>query len=111
MFVISQKDTFTWPVPIEIPGEGKAAKSQFTAEFKRLPQSRMDVLLTPDTAPTDDELVREVMVGWKEIKDEAGVDLEFNPVNLSRLLEVTGMRRAIALAFMEAMLGGAKRKN
>lgn len=111
MFVVSQKDTFTWPVQIEVPGEGKALKSQFTAEFKRLPQSRMDDFLTPETAPRDEDLVREVMVGWKDVKDEAGAELEFNPVNLNLLLEVAGMRRAIALAFIEAMLGGAKRKN
>lgn len=111
MFIISQKDTFTWPVQVEIPGEGKAIKAQFTAEFRRLPQSRMDEILAADTPPSDAELVREVMVGWKDVKDEAGTELEFNQVNLAQLLEVTGMRAIIGRAFMEAMLGGAKRKN
>ena len=111
MFVIDQKDTFTWPVEFEVPGDGKPAKGQITAEFKRVPQSRMDAILDPETAPTDDALARDVLAGWKEVKDESGAELEFNAVNLNRLLEVAGMRRAICIAFLEAMMGGAKRKN
>lgn len=111
MFVIDQKDSFTWPVEFEIPGDGKPLKAYIGAQFKRIPQSRVDDILNPETAPTDESLVREVLVGWKDVKDEAGADLEFNAVNLNRLLEVAGMRRAICIAFLEAMMGGGKRKN
>lgn len=111
MFVITQKNTFTWPVEFQIPGDGKPIKGQITAEFKRVPQSRMDAILQPETAPSDDELAREVLTGWKDVKDEAGEELEFNAVNLNQLLEVAGMRRAICIAYLEAMMGGAKRKN
>lgn len=111
MFVIDQKDSFTWPVEFEIPGDGKPTKGQIVAEFKRVPQSRLDSMMNPDTAPQDEDLVREVMIGWKEVKDETGADLEYNAVNLNRLLEVAGMRRAICMAFLQAMMGGGKRKN
>lgn len=111
MFVMNQKPTFTWPVEFTVPGDGKPTKAQITAEFTRVPQSRMDAILDPATAPEDDALVREVLTGWKEVKDESGADMEFNAVNLNLLLEVAGMRRAICIAFLEAMMGAAKRKN
>lgn len=110
MFVIATKPTFEWPVEFEIPGDRKPIKVQFTAEFNRLPQSRLDEMFT-DTPPKDEDLVHEVMAGWKGVQDEDGKDLDFTSVNLGMLLEVAGMRQAIVRAFFEAINGAGKRKN
>lgn len=111
MFVIATKPTFEWPIEFEIPGDKKPVKVQITAIFKRLPQSRLDEMVGGDNPPTDEQVAREVMDGWKDVKDEDGADLEFNPVNLGLLMEVAGMRRAIARTFFEAINGAGKRKN
>jgi hypothetical protein len=111
MFIVATKPTFKWPVDLDIPGDKKPQKVQFTGIFNRLPQSRLDEMFSGDVTPTDENIVREVMAGWEDVKDDASADLEFNPVNLGVLLEVAGMRQAIARSFFEAINGAGKRKN
>jgi hypothetical protein len=105
MFVVDVKNTFKSPVEFNLPGDGEPIVAVFVAEFKRLPQSRIDAIVTRTEKITDDALVREVLDGWDdEIKDAEGKPLPFTPENLDRVLEVNGVRKALAAAFVRDSL-------
>lgn len=100
--------TFCWPVVVEIPADGgKYEKHQFDAEFKHLSTSRFEALSEElrNGDKTDRQLAEEVLVGWKNIKDEDDQELLFTPENRDRLLEVPGVLRGITAAFIDATTG------
>lgn len=112
--ILSQKESYTWPVKyITQKDGGTYDKFEFLAEFKRLPQSRYDQLLTQIRSPevgnlvTDDDLIREVFMSWSGIKKLDGQDFEVSDLNRRVLLEYQGMRAAILTAWWESMSGAA----
>jgi len=42
MFILDQSDSYTWPVSIELPDNGRKKAFTFDAEFKRLPQQEVE---------------------------------------------------------------------
>ncbi len=113
MFVLSQKETYPWPVVYEAAGAaGRFEKSQFTAEFRRLSQSRLKELHDQGaTGRIDDEqFCEEVLVGWSGIKDAQGEDFPDTPVNRRLLFDLAGMTAAIVRAYLDSV-PGAPRKN
>lgn len=109
MFKVAQSPTFSWPVEIEVPGEGKPAKHRIELTFKRISQSELDEL--SKSSKSDADTCREVVCGWKGVQDEDGKELDFSPVNLNRLLDVSGVAYQIIATFYYAMEGAARRKN
>ena len=112
-FVIKRKESFSWPVKVDLPEDGKFRRHTFEAEFKNIPTSRFQELL--DLSQTGDindvDIVREVMIGWSGILDDNGEEMPFVKAKFDELLEVFGIPQAIAQAFVESQTGGAKRKN
>lgn len=112
-FVMSQKASYTWPVKYEYPkDDGRFEKVEFTAEFKRLPQSRLDEIhkCVLDGTLDDGTIIEEVLVGWSGIKTSTGEDFLSNDANRVILMDLTGMRAAIVTAYA-ASIHGAPRKN
>ena len=112
-FILSQKSSYTWPVKYVTPkDDGKYEKSEFLAEFKRLPQSRLDEIQKQarDQKVDDDEFIHEVLVGWSGIKTPEGEEVPFNEANRRVVFALTGMRSMILRAFFES-IEGAFRKN
>jgi hypothetical protein len=118
-FVLKQKNTYSWPVPLLLPGDGgRREKSTFDAEFKRLPQSRLNELARQAKAAEkgeDDEfnaqaIAREILIGWTGILDDGGKDVPFSEKALEQLLEVPTVAGQIVKAFYESY-EDAKRKN
>jgi hypothetical protein len=112
MFVLTQSPTFAWTVKFELPGkDGRAEKHSFGVEFKRLSQARIkeirDLILKGELHDAD--LVKEVLVGWKDVRDENG-DVPFSIPALERMLDITGVGAAIVFAFFDT-IELAKRKN
>lgn len=111
-FKVKTASSFTWPVKFSLPGaDGARTACEFSAQFKLLPQSEIDALLKANPPIEDNELAARYMTGWSGVVDEDDAMLAFTPENLAVLLDVAGMRRAIAAAFFEAMLGEARRGN
>ncbi len=113
MFILSQKPSYTWPVKyVTATDHGKTQTSDFLAEFKRLPQSRLDeIYRTAQTETIDDEaFIEEVLLGWSGIKDADGADVPFNGTNRRVLCDLPGMRAALVEAFFQS-IRGAPRKN
>ena len=99
-FVLKQSASYTWPVPLLIPVDGgRREKHSFDAEFKRLPQSRINEIAKLARATElgragDDELLddktaaREILIGWAGITDDSGKDVPFSEAALDQLLEI-----------------------
>jgi hypothetical protein len=124
-FVLKQSDSYTWPVSIKLPANGgKREKQTFEAEFKRLPQSRINEIQMlvhqrikaaergEDTGEgiTDQSIADEVLVGWDGIVDGDGEAVSFNKGTKAQLLDVPMMAGALIEAFFESLVE-AKRKN
>jgi len=112
-FVLAQSDSYSWPVTVEFPVDGgRFEKQTFDAEFKRLPQSRIEQVIERSNTDTikDAEFAREVITGWKGVTDSKGVDVPYSNEALGKLLDVPLVAGAIVQAFF-ASLTGAKRKN
>ena len=114
MFVISQSETYTWPVAVQVAvSGGRFETHKFDAEFKRISQSRFKEIIDQIQAETitDAKLAEEVVTGWKGVMDEDGkTELPFSHIALSRLLDVPAVAAAVVTAFFESR-SGAKRKN
>ena len=124
-FVLKQSDSYTWPVSIKLPANGgKRERQTFDAEFKRLPQSRINEIQLQvqqrmkaaergeDTGEgiSDQSIADEVLVGWDGIVDGDGEPVPFSKGSKAQLLDVPMMAGAIIEAFF-ASLVEAKRKN
>src|SRR6059058_3658975 len=110
MFVLKKGNEYTWPVSFETPSDGgKFDRHSFDCVFRRIPQSKIKEMVS-NTGMNDAEFVREVLVGWKGIKDEQGQEIPFSELSLEEILDVPGLSGAIATAYLES-IAGAKRKN
>jgi hypothetical protein len=111
-FVLKQSDSYSWPVKVDLPEDGKLRRHTFEAEFKNISQSRFQEMIDQSNAGeiNDVDVVREVMVGWSGILDDKGEEMPFVKAKFEELLDVLGIPSAIATSFIESRMG-AKRKN
>lgn len=112
-FVLSQTPHYEWPVEYRTPIDGgKYKPSAFVAEFKRLPQSRLDEIFKGATEDEvdDDAVLDEVLMGWSDIKDQEGNEFECTDANRRILLDLPGMRSTLLRAYFGS-IEGAARKN
>lgn len=112
-FVLSQSPHYEWPVEYRTPIDGgKYKPAEFTAEFKRLSQSRLDDIFKGATEDEvdDDAVIDEVLVGWSGIKDQEGNEFECNEANRRILMDLPGMRATLLRAYFGS-IEGAARKN
>jgi hypothetical protein len=120
-FVLKQTASYTWPVPLLIPVDGgRREKHSFDAEFKRLPQSRINEIIklarALEVGRADDEMLddktaaREILIGWSGITDDNGKDVPFSESALDQLLEIPTVAGQIIRAWFNSM-DVAKRGN
>lgn len=112
-FVLSQSESYTWPVTVEFPIDGgRFEKQTFDAEFRRLPQARIreiwDLIQAGDLS--DDELCDEVLTGWSGIQDAKGGDVPFSEKAKADLLNVPLVSAAVVTSWLDSLSKG-KRKN
>jgi hypothetical protein len=112
MLILGRQDSFKWPVKFRKPVDGGTFENtEFIAQFKRLPQSRLDEISQAigDGGLTDAVLVDEVLCGWADVKDLDGNDVPYNAVTRAQLLDEAGVRAALIRAYMDALAGGARK--
>jgi len=113
-FVLKQSASYTWPVPLLIPVDGgRREKHSFDAEFKRLPQSRINEIIKlaralelgrgDDESLDDKTAAREVLIGWAGITDDSGKDVPFSEAALDQLLEIPTIAGQIIRAWFNSM--------
>lgn len=112
-FVLSQSESYTWPVVVEFPiSGGRFDKQTFDVEFKRLPQSRIREIWDAISAGelTDDDLCNEVVTGWAGVQDAKGGEVPFSEKAKADLLNISLVASSIVTAWLDS-LAKAKRKN
>lgn len=110
MFKLAASPVYFWPVSVSLPTDGgKFEKSTFDAQFKRIPQSRIDAIFRADDVK-DEEVARELLVGWRGVTDDSGEDVPFSEAAREQLFNVPGVRAAVIKSYLES-LSGAKQKN
>jgi len=119
-FVLKQSASYTWPVSFKLPADGgKYEKQSFDAEFKRLPQARINEIQVEVQARikaaerneaiedgiTDQSIAREILVGWSGIVDDEGDQVAYSIATRDQLLEVPTVAAAVILAYFESLTG------
>jgi len=113
MFVMKKRDSYFWPVEYAMPADGgKYEPQSFEAEFKMLDQTRLDELADQAKRGTieDNAFLDEVLLGWRNVKDENGNDAPYNTLHRKVLLNLPNMRQALITAYFDSVQG-AVRKN
>ena len=124
-FVLKQSATYSWPVPFKVPTDGgKYEKQTFDAEFKRLPQSRINEIQAEVQARirsaekgeafesdiSDISIADEVLAGWAGVVDDEGEEVPFSATSKAQLLNIPGLAGSIIEAYFESV-AGKKLKN
>jgi hypothetical protein len=124
-FVLKQSATYSWPVPFKVPTDGgKYEKQTFDAEFKRLPQSRINEIQTEVQARirsaekgeafesdiSDISIADEVLAGWTGVVDDDCEEVPFSATSKAQLLNIPGLAGSIIEAYFESV-AGKKLKN
>lgn len=114
MFKIGQTDRFSYPVKVDIVGDGGKRNSySFDAVFKRLSREEFSALAKSAAAGERDDLsvASEVMIGWKGIQDDDGNDLPFSETNFALVMGVWPVLPCVVAAFMESHTPKGREKN
>jgi hypothetical protein len=120
-FVLSKSATYSWPVRITLAVDGgKQAVETFDAEFRRLPQSRINEigrqarateLGRDEVVPIEDQdVAREILAGWDGVTGDDGKAIPFSEAALTQLLEIPTVAAQIVKAWFDSQKDG-KRKN
>ena len=124
-FVLKQSISYKWPVSFKLPVDGgKFEKQAFDAEFKRLPQARINEIQTDvqtrikaaernelvDTSVTDISIANELIIGWEGVVDSDGDAVTFCEAVKQQLLDIPTVASAIIVAYFDS-LAGVKTKN
>jgi len=124
-FVLKQSTSYKWPVSVKLPADGgKFEKQTFDAEFKRLPQARINEIQTEvqvrikaaernestDGGISDQSIADELLVGWAGVVDADGDEVRFSEATKQQLLDIPTVAAAIIVAYFES-LTGTKAKN
>jgi len=124
-FVLSQSQSYSWPVVIRLPADGgKREKASFDAVFKRLPQSRINEIQQQvqqrmraaeqgedlDNGVTDQSIADEILMGWSGIVDGDGDEVPYSEGAKAELLDVPMVAGALIGAYFESLVE-QKRKN
>jgi hypothetical protein len=115
-FVLRMPANFWWTVRIPVPGDNSYTLATLDMLFKPLPQAEIDKfqgigLEEGDAIPSEEQICRRVVAGWRNLADEEGVVHPFSAEALGALLAVPVVRSAIVVTYLTVMRGVAARKN
>ena len=112
MFKLDLSDSYTWPVEVSMPDNGKAKKLRFDASFLRLSQPEIDELMNQagDGEISDIEFCNRVLDGWKGVQDQDGNAFEYSEANKEILLKIYPVAASIVEAYGNSLTAG-RRKN
>lgn len=112
MFIISQSNTYKWPITVEFPIDGgNFEKQTFDAEFRRMTQSQIESWLKKisDGEAKDADFAAHVLVGWSGITD-GNAEVAFSEYNRNKLFDIPLVTAALIRAYISSV-AGAKAKN
>lgn len=115
-FSITDDYHFWWPVTVRVPSAqrpGEIEEQSFEARFRALTSdeaTKLDAKITEsdDRQGAEQMLLREVVVDWRGVEDEAGASIGF-ATGLDIALSVSWIRAGLYRAYAQAMAGDAAR--
>lgn len=112
-FKLNLSQTYFTPVVVEIPIDGgRSEKMTFDAEFRRIGRAELDRLMESagKKKKSDQEVIDEVLVGWKGVKDHNNSDVEFSETSKKAVFDIVQVLPALVKAFFES-ISGVREKN
>lgn len=105
-FVLKPKKSYTWPVQFKVPADdGKYENLEITLEFAQLKPEDVNKIIS-DNDMTDMDVVKKIVLGWKDVKDADEKELPFCEENLKLLLaSYFGLTAIITRTFLDSMTG------
>ena len=103
-FVRKKNKTFKWPVIVREPSETDAGvyeDHEFIAIFKRLKVSEYQEAADNKT---EFDLLKMMLVGWEDMKEENGEDIPFNNQNLKDMMEDAYWLRAVSDSYTKSLI-------
>ena len=103
-FVRKKNKTFKWPVIVREPSENDAGvfeENEFIAIFKRLKVSEYQKAIDNKT---EFEMLKMMLVGWENMKEENGEDIPFNNQNLKEMMEDSYWLRAVSTSYTSSLI-------
>ena len=103
-FVRKKNKTFKWPVVVREPSETDAGvyeENEFIAIFKRLKVSEYQIAAN---SKTEFEMLKMMLVGWENMKEENGEDIPFNSQNLKDLMEDAYWLKAVSQSYTKSLV-------
>jgi hypothetical protein len=100
-FKIALTPTYKVKVFVEIPNDkGSVDKSDFLAEFKRVDMKELEALRAVEG---QDNVLREVLVGWSGLLDADNAEVPYNPATLEGFLLIPAAQLATVNAFWKSI--------
>ena len=123
-FVLKSSSSYSWPVTFYQPENGTRKEQSFDAQFKQLPQTRINEIQVlvlkrvkaiqegeEDTSGiTDQSIANEVLVGWEGIEDGEGAPVPFSNKTKKQILDIPMLASAIIESYFDSLVE-AKAKN
>ena len=117
-FVIKSSSSYTWPVTFYQPENGTRKEQWFDAQFKQLPQTRINEIQVlvqkrvksiqegeEDTSGiTDQSIANEVLVGWEGIEDGEGAPVPFANKTKKQILDIPMLASAIIESYFDSLV-------
>lgn len=115
-FVLRMPAAFWWTVKVPVPTDDDYAVATLELQFKPMTQTRLDQfrgigLEEGQALPTEADICRRVVCGWRNLPDAAGAAVDFSPEALENLLAVPVVRASIVATYLAVMSGMGARKN
>ena len=103
-FVRKKNKTFKWPVVVREPSETDAGvyeENEFIAIFKRLKVSEYQKALEDKT---EFEMLKMMLIGWENMKEEDGQDIPFTNQNLKEMMEDAYWLKAVSESYTKSLV-------
>jgi hypothetical protein len=115
-FVLAMPADFWWTVKVPVAVENDYKHASLDVLFKPLKQTQLDKmqgigLAADERSPSDEDIARAVMKGWRLKAQDGQTDVPFTEENLANLLVVPLARTAIVATYFMVMRGIGARKN
>ena len=111
-FLKTAPSSFSWPVKVPVPADGRYVFAEFTGLFKYIPTAQIDAWLAPDGKPRrDDELAAEILLEVRDLRGENGAVLDSTPELVAKVLKVDRTAGAVVATFLAVSRGIAAEKN
>lgn len=103
-FVRKKNKTFKWPVVVREPSENDAGvfeENEFIAVFKRL---KVSEYTKASESKTEFEMLKMMLVGWEEMKEEDGQEMPFTHQNLKDMMEDAFWLKAVSSSYTASLI-------